>query len=131
MSQEGVAKYSDIARDPDVGRWLRNLRRGSPITAEVALRRLGRGCELFSTDPKKLVRDARSDPKSFQDSLEDLVSRLEEDRKSPGYIVGILKTLRGWLKYNDVVLIRTIKVTNRNATPTIEHHVSTYNESLF
>ena len=121
MSQAGLTKYSEIAGDPDVGRWLRNLRRGSPITAEVALRRLGRVCELFSTDPKKLVRDARSDPKSFQDSLEDLVSRLEEQGKSPGYIVGILKTLRGWLKYNDVVLTRTIKVTNRSATPTIEN----------
>ena len=121
MPQEGSNKYSDIAADPDVGRWLRNLRRGSPITAEVALRRLGRICELLSTDPKKLVRDARSDPKSFQDALEDLVSKLEEQGKSPGYIVGILKSLRAWLKYNDVLLTRSIKVTNRNATPTIEN----------
>lgn len=121
MSQKEPGKYSDLGKDPEVGRWLRNLRRGSAITAEVALRRLGRVCEFLSTDAKKLVRDAKSDSKGFQDSLEDLVSRLEEERKSPGYIVGILKTLRAWLKYNDVVLTRTIKVTNRNATPTIEN----------
>lgn len=120
MSLES-GKYANIEKDAEVNRWLRNLRRGSPITAEVALRRLGRACELLSTDPKKIVRDAKSDLKSFQNSLEDLVSELEEDGKSPGYIVGILKTLRGWLKYNDVVLTRTIKVTNRNATPTIEN----------
>ena len=57
----------------------------------------------------------------MQNSLEDLVSELEEERKSPGYVVGILKTLRAWLRYNDVILTRTIKVTNRNATPTIEN----------
>jgi hypothetical protein len=121
LPQKQSDKYSNIEKDPEVSRWLRNLRRGSPITAEVGLRRLGRVCELLSTDPKALVRDAKSDSKNFQDSLEDLVSRLEEDGKSPGYIVGILKTLRAWLRYNDVVLTRTIKVTNRNATPTIEN----------
>ena len=121
MPQKRSEKYADIENDAEVNRWLRNLRRGSPITAEVALRRLGRVCELLSTDPKKMVRDAKSDPKSLQNSLEDLVSELEEERKSPGYIVGILKTLRAWLRYNDVILTRTIKVTNRNATPTIEN----------
>jgi len=121
LPQKRSEKYADIENDAEVNRWLRNLRRGSPITAEVALRRLGRVCELLSTDPKKMVRDAKSDPKSLQNSLEDLVSELEEERKSPGYIVGILKTLRAWLRYNDVILTRTIKVTNRNATPTIEN----------
>ena len=120
MSLE-AGKYSEIGRDPEVSRWLRNLRKGSPITAEVALRRLGRACELLSTDPKRLVRDAKSNLKNFQDSIEDLATRLEEDGKSPGYIVGILKTLRAWLRYNDIVLTRPIKVANRNATPTIEN----------
>ena len=114
-------KYSTIGDDPEVSRWLRNLRKGSPITAEVALRRLGRACELMSTDPKGLIRDAKSDLRNFQNSLEDLVTRLEGDGKSPGYTVGILKTLRAWLRYNDVVLTRPIKVANRNATPTIEN----------
>jgi len=114
-------KYSHINEDPEVNRWLRNLHRGSPITAEVALRRLGRACELLSTDPKRLVKDSKSNLKTFQDSLEDLVLKLEGEKKSPGYIVGILKTLRSWLRYNDVILTRPIKVTNRNATPTIEN----------
>ncbi|MFC1507529.1 site-specific integrase [Thermoproteota archaeon] len=120
MSEKQSGKYCDVGKDPEVARWLRNLRRGSPITAEVAFRRLGRACELLSTDPKGLIRFAGSDLKKFQDSLEDLVSRLEEENKSPGYIVGILKTIRSWLRYNDIVLTRNIKVTNRNATPTIE-----------
>ncbi|MCJ7770899.1 site-specific integrase [Candidatus Bathyarchaeota archaeon] len=121
MSEKPLGKYSDLSKDPEVSRWLRNLRRGSPITAEVALRRIGRACELLSTDPKSMVQSARSNLRSLQDSLEDLVSKLEEEGKAPGYIVGILKSLRSWLRYNDIVLTRNIKVTNRNATPTIEN----------
>jgi len=34
------SKYAPIMRDPDVGRWLKNLARGSHITAEVAIRRM-------------------------------------------------------------------------------------------
>lgn len=103
-----------------VKRWLRNLRRGSPITAEVAERRLRRACELFGTSPKSMLASAKRNVMKFQDGLEDLVSRLEAEKKAPGYITGILKAVRSWLRYNDVTLTRPIKVTNAGATPTIE-----------
>jgi len=96
------------------------LARGSPITAEVAQRRLGKLCELLSTTPQGLLKSAKKNLKAFQDSLEDLVTRLESEEKSPGYIVGLLKAVRSWLRYNDITLTRRIKVSHRNATPTIE-----------
>jgi hypothetical protein len=49
-----------------------------------------------------------------------LVAQLETDGKAPSYIIGILKSIRSWLRYNDVALTRTIKVRNPSATPTIE-----------
>jgi len=67
-----------------------------------------------------MLETTEKDLKGFQDSLEDLVTRLESERKSPGYIVGLLKAVRSWLRYNDVRLMRRIKVSNPNATPTIE-----------
>jgi hypothetical protein len=33
----------------------------------------------------------------------------------------LLKAVRSWLRYNDIALMRGIKVSNRNATPTIEN----------
>ena len=113
-------KYAAFEKDPTFVRWRTNLARGSPITAEVAVRRLGRVCELLNTNPQRLLETARADLKGLQDSLEDLVTKLEAERKSPGYILGLLKAVRSWLRYNDVKLTRRIKVSNPNATPTIE-----------
>jgi len=90
MPRKEGSKYDSIL--PDVRRWLDNIERGSPLTAEVALRRLGRACELLQLTPKEMVTRAREDLKTFQDSLEDLVSRLEEEKKAPQYIAGISRT---------------------------------------
>lgn len=105
---------------PDVKRWHTNLARGSPITAMVALRRLSRMCELLDSTPKGIVDRAKGDTKGFQDSLEDLVTWLESEGRSPGYILDLLKTVKSWLRYHDLTLKRRIKVSNPNATPTIE-----------
>ena len=118
MPRKKSSKYDNIL--PDVRRWLDNIERGSPLTAEVALRRLGRACELLKLTPKEVVTRAREDLKTFQDSLEDLVSRLEQENKAPQYIAGILKNVRSWLRYNDITLTRKIKIRNISATPTIE-----------
>ena len=84
------------------------------------MRRLGRACELLDTTPEDLLEKSRNDLKGLQDSLEDLVTSLEAEKKSPGYIKGLIKSVRSWLRYNDVILTRKIKITNPNATPTIE-----------
>lgn len=58
-------KYSALKRSPIVNCWLTNLARGSPITAEVSLRRLGGVCELLNTSPQSLVRNAGMDFKGL------------------------------------------------------------------
>jgi site-specific recombinase XerD len=114
----------------DLRRWLTNLSRGSPITAEVYERRLKRTCELLEVTPSGLLERAGSDLKGFQDSIEDMVTLLESEQKSPGYIRGLLKSLRSWLRYNDVQLTRKIKVSNPSATPTIEDEEIPSHEEL-
>jgi len=120
MPRKGASKYSPLLRDPLVGRWFRNLARGNPLTAEVALRRLSRLCELLDTTPKGMVDQAENDLRGFQDSLEDMVARLESGGRAPGYIADLMKTVRSWLRYNDITLTRRIKISNSTATPTIE-----------
>jgi len=114
------SKYSVFLGDAQVSRWLRNLSRGSPITAEVALRRLGKLCEILDMAPKSMVESAKRDPAGFQDLLEDMVARLEGEGKAPGYIAGFMKTAKSWLRYNGITLTRRIKISNSTATPTIE-----------
>jgi len=116
----GQSKYSVLLDDAHVKRWFRNLARGSPITAEVALRRLSRLCELLDTTPQGMVDRAKRNLTEFQDMLEDMVAELEAERKAPGYIADLMKTVRSWLRYNEVSLTRKIKISNSSATPTIE-----------
>ncbi len=130
MPKKGVSKYSALQKDEDVARWLRNIERGSPITAEVAMRRLGRACEMLKLSPKQMVAKANENLKTFQDDLEDLVFKLEKEEKSPQYIAGILKHVRLWLRYNDITLTRKIKVSNSSATPTIENEQVPSQEEL-
>jgi len=119
--QEKESKYSTYLKDAHIKRWFTNLARGSPISAEGSLRRLSRLCELLDLTPQQMIKKARKDLAGFQDNVEDLVSSLEAQDKSPGYIGDLIKTLRSWLRYNDVTLTRRIKISNPTATPTIEN----------
>jgi len=130
MANKGADKYAGLEADADVKRWLANLARGSPLTAEVAKRRLGKACELLSLTPRDMVKKARENLKGLQDSLEDLVAKLENDKKAPGYILGILKTAKSWLRYNDITLTRRVKVSNPSSTPTIENEQVPTQEEL-
>lgn len=53
-------KYLSTMNDPVVKRWLANLRRGNPVTADVALRRLGKACELLVMTPQDLGESEES-----------------------------------------------------------------------
>ena len=116
---ESDSKYAKLTKDPEVLHWLRNLERGSAVTADASLRRLGRSCELLSLNPKQLVLEAQTDPKRFQDSLEDMVFALERENKAPGYIANLVKIVRQWLRYNNILVTRPIKIKESTATPTI------------
>ena len=120
MADPKKGKWRTLFKDPDVERWFTSTERGSPITADVWLRRLGRASDLLSLGPNGIIEEARKDPKGFTDRVDDMVSALEGEDMSPGYIDGILKALKSWLRYNDVKLTRTIKVTGAGRTPTID-----------
>jgi len=77
-------------------------------------------CELVETTPKDLVERAEEDLKGLQDSIQDMVTLLESQGKAPGYILGLVKSLKSWLRQNDVQITRKIKVSRPTATPTIE-----------
>jgi hypothetical protein len=119
-----------LLEDEHVRRWHRNVARGSPITAEVALRRLSRLSELLKMSPKGMVESARNDLAKFQDMLEDMVAELEDEGRAPGYIEDLMKTIKSWLRYHDITLTRRIKIKNPTATPTIENEQIPSQEEL-
>ncbi len=106
---------------PDVRRWYENTARGSLNTAEVRVRRLSLFCEQNKTTPMKLIELGKTDRKALEDLLQDHVTMMERNGSSPGYIDGILKSVRSWLNHNEIEVKRKINVANRDATPTLEN----------
>jgi hypothetical protein len=47
--------------------------------------------------------------------LSDFVDKQIYEEKSPGYVENYLKAVRSWLQYNEVSLVRKIKIGNRGA----------------
>jgi len=63
------AKYAHLLGDADIRRWFDNLAAKSIVTAMVYLRTLGLYCELNGTDPKAILKVAKT--KAFRDGFTD------------------------------------------------------------
>jgi hypothetical protein len=109
-----------MLQDLDVKRWYDNVARGSPITAEVRLRRLSLFCEQNGMTAKQLASLGKTSRKTLEDLLQDHVTKMEMEGKAPGYTSGVIKAVKSWLDHNEVEMKRKIKVSNSTATPTIE-----------
>ena len=117
---KGSSKWAYLLEDEDLERWYLVTARGSRLTAEVSLRRIGKACGLLGLDPRGMVKAAQGDIMGFADKVDDVVTHLEEEGLSPGYIEDIVQSIKSWLKHNGVELTRRIVISNRGRTPTIE-----------
>jgi len=109
-----------LEENPNFRRWYENLARGSEGTARERARVLYRFLRFHDLTPDGLVELAMGDRRGVEDTLSDFVAGLHREGKSPGYIENYLKAVRSWLEYNEIRLVRRIKIGNRSATPSIE-----------
>ncbi|MGC8995791.1 MAG: site-specific integrase, partial [Thermoplasmata archaeon] len=100
-------------------RWYENVSAGSKITADVYLRTLGLYCQLNKTDPEEIISIASKNPKGFKEGFMDFVRLLEKQGKAGSYIVRFKKTLKSWLKFNDIDLKLDVKIKGEYETPRI------------
>ena len=109
-----------LEKDPNFRRWHDNLARGSLGTARERARILYRFLQDHDMTPAALVDAAKKDRRKVEDLLMDFIAELHEKGYSPGYMENYLKAVRSWLEFNDIRLVRRIKLGNRNSTPTID-----------
>lgn len=107
--------------NPNVKRWYDNVSRGSPTTSEVWLRRLSKFCQDCNLTPMELAELGMKDARAVTDLLQDHITRMEESGNSPGYIKGMLNSVKSWLRQFDVEIKRNLKVRNPSYTPTLEN----------
>jgi len=101
----------------DVKRWFDNLAAKSIITASVYLRTLGLYCELNKTNPKDIIKAAKT--KVFRDNFMDFVRRLEREGKAGSYIARFKKVLHSWLSYNGLNVKLKVNIAGEYDTPMI------------
>lgn len=110
------AKYGHLLADADVRRWYENVARGSKVTADVYLRRLGAFCEHFQVSPKQLVAAGEA---NLYNMLLDYVSSLEGKGCAGSYIESALKAVKSWLAHNGIEIKRKLKIKGARDTPTL------------
>ena len=111
------SRHRQLLSDPEVRRWYDNVARGSIITADVYLRRLGLFCKNNSTTPKIL---AEMDETSLTNLTLDNVTRLEGRGHAGSYIESIVKAVKSWLEHNNKQLKGKVRITDAGDTPTLK-----------
>ena len=109
-------KY-DLLKNHNIKRWYDNVCRGSSITGDVYLRRLGNFCEKNKMTPEKLVKLGES---KIYALLLDTVTEMEKSGYAGSYINSVLKSLKSWFSFNDLDIKKKIKVRGVNDTPSLK-----------
>ena len=120
-------KYLHLLEDPEVKRWYQNVARGSRITADVYLRRLG----TFSTSHNISIRKlAEMSEQNITNLLLDVVSDMEEKGYAGSYIESNIKSVKSWLRHNRIKLSVCIKINGTRDAPTLINEQSPTHEQL-
>lgn len=118
--QQPKTKKKRLLENPDLRRWYDNIARGSPLTADVRLRRVSHFCEVRNITPSQFAELGLKDLRKVSDLIEDHISWMEAQNHSPGYIDSTLTALKSWLRHFDIEIRRNIKIRYSDRTPTLE-----------
>jgi integrase len=108
MSGRGK-KYIGLLEEKQIERWYKDLARGSQITADVHLRRLGFFSDLVNVKPMELIALKEED---ISNLISDFIGAQEELGRAGNYIDAIITPIKGWLRFNGKQLIRKVKIKN-------------------
>jgi hypothetical protein len=119
MKQNRVraSKYVTLLEDVSVKRWYENVARGSEVTADVYLRRLGNFCLSIDAVPNELLSLEEGE---IYNMLLDTVSKMEKKGYAGSYIQSTLKAVKSWLSHNRVEVRGRIKIKGIQDTPTLK-----------
>jgi len=121
------AKYAHLLLDKDVKRWYDDRKRGSPITADISLRRLGAFCDENNTTPKKILL---LDDKELFNLLLDYVSSTEKKGYAGSYTSDIIKKVKSWLSFNGREIKGKIRIRGSDDTPSLKNEKVPTQEEL-
>jgi integrase len=109
--------------DPNLRRWYFNNAKGSPIVADVYLRRLGAFCVRQKFTPAEY---ARLPKRRMEEIAFDYIQEMEQrtnpsssNRYAPTYIASNLKAILSWARWNRKAFEIRIKIADSGKRPTL------------
>lgn len=103
-------RHKHLLEDPDIRRWYNNVARGSVITADEKLRRIGRFCEATSHTPQSLIEFKKETPDDFDVFIMDFVDDCFAKGFKPSYVRNLLVGVKSWLGHFGLSIDRKIKL---------------------
>ncbi|MDA4115816.1 MAG: site-specific integrase [Thaumarchaeota archaeon] len=116
MPSKGEGRYRYLLDDPQVKRWYDNVSRGSLVTCEVYLRKLGWFLREKNLTHQELLQKS---PNELFELLLDTVSAMEREGHAGSYVECIIKSVKSWLVFNHIQLVGKIRIRGTEATPTL------------
>ena len=116
MPSKGEGRYRYLLDDPQVKRWYDNVSRGSLVTCEVYLRKLGWFLREKNLTHQELLQKS---PNELFELLLDTVSAMEREGHAGSYVECIVKSVKSWLVFNHIQLVGKIRIRGTEATPTL------------
>jgi hypothetical protein len=110
------SKYLCLLENENLRRWYDNVSRGSKITADVYLRRLGGFCQANETNPGQLLN---MKPEHLKNLFLDNVGVMEKKGFAGSYIASVVKSVKSWLSFNEIEIKGHIKIRRIADTPTL------------
>ena len=120
-------RYTHLLDNPEIRRWHANVARGSRITADVYLRRLGAFCFSHGLTFRDLLQMEERDLKNL---LLDFITKMEERGYAGSYIKSTVKAVKSWLRHNSAKIPAYIKINGADDTPTLAREQSPTSEQL-
>ena len=129
MSKDDFAAaspYKYLLDDTEFTRFLRNVRRRSPESGLILLRRFGLLHKRFGKLPKDFAKMNTKQAKHFElDMIEDFETKGGEDGEdlTGSYIQDYVKAINRWLEFNDIPAPRKIVAEGADESPLYENEV--------
>ncbi len=111
------SEYATLLENKVLKRWYDNVARGSIITADVYLRRLGHFCKELNVAPNRLLEMKEEE---LYDLFLDTVSRMEQKGHTGSYIHSTIKAIKSWLLHNRIQVRGRIRIRGAQDAPTLK-----------
>ncbi len=110
-------KYANLLDDTEIRRWYDNVSRGSKVTADVYLRRLGAFCQTKQLTPKNLISLKEQE---IENILLDYITSMEKKGFAGSYTKSTVKAVRSWLSFNRKEIKVRLKIRGVEETPSLK-----------